>query len=194
MKLEAIFVVLWSLAAAGCAARAARVTPAPVTPAPPAPAQAVAEEPISVPQTHVVLPRPQPIQAAALVIAPPQPPPPEPAVQAPKPRSAPKPESRPQATQTQPAGPPLPPSRRIRPVESAAERRRLLTAISSHQRQAQAILAKARTRSLSDAEKGTADRIQNFLEQTETALKEQDLQLAEALSSRALLLCKELNP
>jgi len=78
-------------------------------------------------------------------------------------------------------------------VESAAERRRLQNEISSRQRQAQDILAKARTRQLSDSEKYTADRIQAFLDQTEAAVKDQDLQQAAALSNRALLLCQELN-
>jgi hypothetical protein len=82
----------------------------------------------------------------------------------------------------------------MRPVESAAEKQRLLTEIGARQRQVQDILAKAKTRQLSDAEKGAAERIQAFLEQTEAALKDQDLQQAEALSNRALLLCPELNP
>jgi hypothetical protein len=79
-------------------------------------------------------------------------------------------------------------------VESAAERRRLQNEISNRQRQALDILAKARARQLSDAEKSTADRIQAFLEQTDAAIRDQDLQQAAALSSRALLLCQELNP
>jgi hypothetical protein len=78
-------------------------------------------------------------------------------------------------------------------VESAAERHRLLTEISARQRQVQDILAKAKTRQLSEQEKAAAERIQAFLDQTEGALKDQDLQQAEALSSRALLLCQELN-
>jgi hypothetical protein len=69
----------------------------------------------------------------------------------------------------------------------------MLNEIGGRQRLAQDILAKARTRPLSDAEKGAADRIQAFLEQTAAALKDQDLQQAEALSNRALLLSQELN-
>ena len=41
---------------------------------------------------------------------------------------------------------------------------------------------------------GGGETIQAFLEQTEAALKDKDLQQAEALSNRALLLCPELNP
>ena len=54
-------------------------------------------------------------------------------------------------------------------------------------------LAKAKSRRLSDAEKSAVERIQAFLEQTDSALKEQDLQQAAALSNRALLLSQDLN-
>jgi hypothetical protein len=79
-------------------------------------------------------------------------------------------------------------------VESAADQHRLLAEIGARQQQVRDILAKARARQLSEAEKSAADRIQAFLEQTEAALKDKDLQQAEALSNRALLLCPELNP
>ena len=69
----------------------------------------------------------------------------------------------------------------------------MLNEIGARQRQVQDLLAKAKARNLSEAEKSAADRIQAFLEQTEAALKDQDLQQAEALSNRALLLCPELN-
>ena len=93
-------------------------------------------------------------------------------------------------------GPQPPPvsRRRIRPVESAAQRRRLEGLIAARQRQAQDALVKVKTRQLSDVEKNTAERIQAFLDQTDEALKDQDLQLAEALSSRAALLSQELAP
>src|SRR5215510_983933 len=147
--------------------RAATVTPA-NTPQPAPSSDAVgmaAGQPISVPQTQVTLPSPQPIQTEALTVVKPESPPAAPPSQAAKPQRAapPKPQPPQQTTaQTTPAGPPPPPTsrRRIRPVESAAERQRLRNEISSRQRQTQEILAKARTRQLSDSEKNTADRIQ----------------------------------
>jgi hypothetical protein len=203
VKLTATFVLLAAgcgaiLVLAGCPLRA-RSTPVPIAPPPPAPkpVDAAADEPISVPQTTAILPRPQPIQAAALPVVPPElpPSPREPTAQPPKPRPAPRTESHPQTTQTPPAGPQPPPTRRrIRPVESAAEQRRLQTLVADRQRQAQDILAKAKARSLSETEKNTVERIQAFLEQTDGALKEHDLELAEALSARALLLSRELTP
>ena len=205
MKFHAIFVLLGvCLGTAGCAAKAARTPPLSAAPAPQpreAPSTAASDEPISVAQTNVILPKPQPIQAGALSAPPPEiTHPPEPSSPAARPRiPVPKPEPRQQAT-APPAQVPTPPPaspavsrRRIRPVESPAERNRLLTEVASRQRQAQDLLGKARTRPLSDAEKGATERIQAFLDQTEAALKDQDLQQADALSSRALLLCQELN-
>lgn len=208
MKSVLIFVLLAAgcLGTVGCAAKAARSSvTAPATPQPePAVHAPTADEPISVAQTNVVLPKPQPIQAEALATPPPEEPPtPEPANHTSKPRvpAAVKPEPRQQAGAQTAQGPPPPPpanptaSRpRIRPVESAAEQQRMLTEIGARQRQVQDILAKAKARQLSDAEKSAADRIQAFLDQTEAALKDKDLQQAEALSNRALLLCPELNP
>ena len=68
-----------------------------------------------------------------------------------------------------------------------------MTGITARQRQVQDVLAKARSRQLSEKDKTAVDRIQAFLEQTEAALKDEDLQQAEALSSRALLLCQEIS-
>jgi hypothetical protein len=70
----------------------------------------------------------------------------------------------------------------------------MLDEVQGRQRQAQELLAKAKSRPLSEPEKVTIDRIQAFLDQTNAALKEKDLQQAEALSNRALLLCHELSP
>jgi hypothetical protein len=209
MKFNAIFVLLAAgcIGTVGCAAKAARTAPV-TTPAAPQPQPAVhappADEPISVAQTNVVLPRPQPIQAEALYQPPPETPrAPEPSNQTTRTRApaAAKPEPRQQAGAQAVQGPPPPPppnpaaSRpRIRPVESAAEQHRMLNEIGARQQQVRDILAKAKTRNLTDAEKSAAERIQAFLDQTEAALNDKDLQQAEALSNRALLLCPELNP
>ena len=56
---------------------------------------------------------------------------------------------------------------RIRPVESPAERQRLLAGIAARQRQIQDSLARARNRQLTEAEKSAVDRIQAFVAQTE---------------------------
>jgi hypothetical protein len=208
MKFNLIFILLAAgcIGTVGCAAKAARTAPvAPLAAPQPQPAAktSVADEPISIAQTNIVLPKPQPIQAEALSTPPPEAPrAPEPLNQTAKPRvpAAPKPEPRQQAGAQAVQGPAPPPPNpaasrpRIRPVESAADQHRMLTEIGARQQQVRDILAKAKTRNLSDAEKSAAERIQAFLDQTEAALNDKDLQQAEALSNRALLLCPELNP
>jgi hypothetical protein len=202
-------ICFWALTLPSCSLRGHATQTAAAQPAPPKPpapkpppVETTDNLPISVPQTQVTLPTPQPIQAEALATLKPEPPAPKPVTQPSKPT--------PQTTQTTrtetrgpatvqgpPAGPPPPPPtasrRRIRPVESVAERRRLLTEITNRQRNVQGILAKTRSRQLTEAEKNAVDRIQAFLNETAAAVKDQDLQQAEALSNRALLLCQELS-
>jgi len=186
----------------GCALKARTTSQAPAAAPKPQPAAAAPaeEEPISIAQTNVLLPKPQPIQAEALATAPPETPRvPDPPVPTPKPKNTPpRAEPRQPTVAAAPQGPQPPPApttpsrRRIRPVEPASEVRRLQGEIGARQRQVQDILAKARSRQLSDTEKSAAERIQAFLDQTDVALKDQDLRQAEALSNRALLLCQEL--
>jgi len=188
---------LWQRRAA---AKPPAATPKPNPPAPPV--DTASDLPISVPQTQVNLPTPQPIQAEALAtIRPEAPPPPEPVNPTVKPRnSTSRTEPRQQVTvPLPPAGPAAPPATppasrpRIRPVETPAERQRLLAGIGARQKQVQDALARAKNRQLTEAEKSAVERIQAFLEQTEAALKDQDLQQADALSNRALLLCQVLS-
>ena len=194
------------LATPGCSLRAGggklkpiAAAPKPAAPDPPS-SDTASDLPLSVPQTQVTLPSPQPIQAEALATVRPEsqpsPEPANPAVRPPR-STPPRNESRQQAI-----GPPQPaaappatqPSRvRIRPVESAAERRRLMAGINTRKRQVQEILGKVRNRTLTEAQKSAVERIQAFLEQTDAALKDQDLQQADALSNRALLLSQVLN-
>jgi hypothetical protein len=199
-------IVCCVLATPGCSLKAGGGKPKPVAAAPkpaapdPPPSDTASDLPLSVPQTQVTLPSPQPIQAEALAtVRPESQPSPEPANPAVRPpRSAPpRNESRQQAiTPPQPAAAPpaTQPSRvRIRPVESAAERKRLMAGINTRKRQVQEILGKVRNRTLTEAQKSAVERIQAFLEQTDAALKDQDLQQADALSNRALLLSQVLN-
>ena len=194
------------LAAPGCSlkpgggkAKPVAAAPKPAAPDPPPPDPA-ADLPISVPQTQVTLPSPQPIQAEALatVRAESQPSPEAANPAARPPRSTqPRPEVRQQAVAPPAVATPPPaaqPSRvRIRPVESAAERRRLMTGINNRKKQVQDILGKVRNRQLTETQKSAVERIEAFLEQTDAALKDQDLQQADALSNRALLLSQVLN-
>ena len=68
-----------------------------------------------------------------------------------------------------------------------------MAGITARQREVQGVLAKVKNRQLSEKDKSAVERIQSFLEQTETALKEEDFQQAEALSRNALLLSQDLS-
>jgi hypothetical protein len=210
MKLGATSVILavcclWTLTLPACSLRAGGAGPKPLAKTPPPapaaepPVETVGDLPISVPQTQVTLPAPQPIQAEALAVIKVEPPPTAaPPSQTAKPRpAAPRSEPRPQTTAQAPAGPQPPPPaasrRRIRPVESAEERSRLTAEIATNQKQVQDNLAKAKTRQLSEVEKSAVERIHAFLDQAETAMKDQDMQQAAALSNRALVLSQDLN-
>ena len=186
-----------ALALPACSTRTARAA-APKPAAPAAIPAAPAAEPMSVPQTQVTLPTPQPIPAEALATvrpeALPDSAPANPVARPARVPASPRPEPRQQTAI--PAPPPAiqpAPGRRLRPVETPEERQRLLAGITARQRQVLDVLARAKIRQLSPAEKSAADRIQAFLEQTDAAVKDQDLQQAEALSNRALLLCQDLN-
>jgi outer membrane biosynthesis protein TonB len=177
---------------AGCAFRQAKAAPAP----PPAPAPApkpiqtaAASEPISLPQTDVYLPRPQAVDPAAVTAPPPdqpaEPPPPvRPTVQ-PTP-ATPKVEP-PVQVQPPPVRPP------VRVVESAGERRRIQTQVESRKKETEDLVARAKRRRLSADQQGIVQRIQAFLEQASAALQQGDMQQADALSNRALLLSRDLN-
>ncbi|MEO7650257.1 MAG: hypothetical protein ABIZ80_07295 [Bryobacteraceae bacterium] len=188
----------------GCSLRdkpkqaAAPPTPKPVAtvPTPPPRVVAVVNEPYSIPQTQIKLPAAQPIQNEALVQAPPEAPTPS-VTPAPAPRPA-RPTVPAQAQQPKPEPPPQVvtptplPRPRIRPVQSAAERRQFESTLAARQHQIQDLLAKVRSRSLSEQEKATVERVQSFLDQTDIALKRDELLEADALSNRALVLSLDL--
>ncbi|MBI3472570.1 MAG: hypothetical protein HY013_14540 [Candidatus Solibacter usitatus] len=170
------------------AAKAPASAPKPVVVTP---AAAVVEPPFSAPQTNVVLPAPQPVspEAAAVVTPAPEPPPAPPKPVRP-------PTSRPPAAQPEPPPPdPVltpPPRPRVRPAESTAERRKLQAEFASRRRETEALLARLQGRTLSEEEKSAQERVRAFLDQAAAAIKKNDFQQADALSSRALLLAKDL--
>ena len=189
-------VILGAALAAGCSMRA-KAKPAstiPVTPKPaPVEIARAAEPPYSVPQTDVVLPRPQPVNPEALPPARPLAPVPEPqpnkAARVTPPSQT---QTQREATVQQPPPQPPPARQRVRPVQSERDRRRMLNEIESRRRSTEDLLAKVRRRQTSDQERDTIERINGFLEQVKTALAKEDLQQAEALSNRALLLSQDL--
>lgn len=176
----------------GCSMRApkpaAAAKPAPPKPVVVNPAAVEPDAPYSVVQTVATLPKHQDIPPGADAIAPPPPPPPEPEPERTRPatRTAPAAQPPAQTATPEPARP------RIRILESADERRRVQADVDTRRREAEAILAQVRKRSLSAAQKDSVDRCQAFLDQAAAALRRNDLQEADALSSRAVMLSRDL--
>jgi hypothetical protein len=180
------------------------------TPPPPQPTAATAEsppeqaasEPLSIPQTQVRLPRPQPIDPEALAMPP---------VSAPSEPSAPRPSHRaarrpaPSPATAAPAKPEPPvetaeappvstePARpRIEPVLPAEQRRQLTEAISSRLHEVDQILSRIPVQKPTDAQKDSVERIRRFANLSHEALEKGDMQQAGALADRALVLAQGL--
>jgi hypothetical protein len=164
--------------------------PAPPMPAAPAPPR----EPLSIPQTHVILPAPQPVNPEALVTAPPAEP--APPVQV---RPAAPPPSRPAHAQTQPPKPvdPPPPEPSRPPIQEilpADEEKQFQVHAEQRQAAARALLAvaaKGRGHLTAKEKKAMAD-IDQFLKQSEQAEASKDMRSADQLADRAYILAKEL--
>ena len=184
---EAILAAALLLGLAGCAARAKPAVPAaaPVAPAPP-------PEPLSIPQTQVQLPRPQPFDPDSLSTAPPA---------AALPPAAPPPATKPpQTTRRQAAPPPKPetppPAEPVRlPIQEILPsnvQQQLRRSAQDHRSQALQLVAQAQRRSLTAAEQALVTRINQFVKSSSDAEKNGDLRSADDLAGRAHILAKEL--
>lgn len=183
-------------------------TPPPPQPAavkPEPPSAPSANEPLSIPQTQVRLPPPQPIDSEALatpqVYVPTGPstarstsktnrrPSPPPAASAatvtpPKPDSA-------EADPPQAAAEAQRPA--IEPVLPANQRRQMTEDISSRLKEVDQALGRATARGLATTQKAAIDTIRTFRDLSYKALEEGDIQKAGGLADRALLLAQELD-
>jgi hypothetical protein len=198
-------IVLLALCAAACNMR----LPNAKTPPPPQPTAAKAEpppsaasnEPLSIPQTQVRLPRPQPIDPEALATPPitlPEPPTQRPVRRAskqpgtlPVPVNPVKPEL-PEPTETQSASSEAPTRPRVEPVLPADERRQLIEDIASRLKQVDRMLAGIDPHRLSGAEKTSVAKIHSFSALSRQAMERGETQQASALADRAFLLAQEL--
>jgi len=198
MRLAGVFgVIVLAAALTGCTLGSAKQT---ATPPPPAPvvAKNAPELQLSVPQTSVVLPSPQPVNPDAIpkIQAAESPAPEKPETAAPAPRvprraAAPKPEQDTEAD-TQPAAPvaaPPPEQPPIQPILSPDEQKRIKTAIDGRRREIQEWLNKAKKTSQNQS---LTDRINSFLTQEAQAEQRGDFTQADALSERAMVLAREL--
>lgn len=196
MKATALLTALLSILLAGCELRGkpakSAVPPAapkPVASAAPAPAPLPA---LSIPQTRVELPKPQPVDPAALETeaTPPEPPP---AVAAPA-RSR---RATPAASQPAPASPPAatpPPEPRetVQEIVSPAEVKRLQDQAQARRNEVKQILDRLGRRQLTGTQRNVVATIRNFLTLSGEAENHNDMRQADALAERAQILAKEL--
>ncbi|MGP8247486.1 MAG: hypothetical protein ACLQVN_23615 [Bryobacteraceae bacterium] len=200
MRAEAaILAACLALALAGCSLRANKKT---AQAAPPAPIPAAntesapASQPLSIPQTRVQLPSPQPLNPEALTAVEPEPPPVEPPpapsrtsrrVSGPPAIAAPRPE--PPSPVLAPAEPERQP---IQEVVSADEQKRLQDAADQRKRETRALLDQARGRALSPQEKITAQSIEQLLRSSDDSQAKGDMRAASDLAYKALVLARDL--
>jgi protein TonB len=182
------------------------------TPPPPQPTTAKAEpepvaapsEPLSIPQTQVRLPNPQPIDPEALAAPPVNVPADTPAPRrthaGPK-RSGPQPPpvtspGKPESAETAEAPPPAPtesPRPPIGPVLPDEERRRLNEDIASRLKEVEQRLTRIAGLRLSDPQKSSVQTIRSFVDLSHKALEQGDIQKANDLAEKALILAQELD-
>jgi len=180
-------------------------TPRAATVPPPQPATAKAEapqeppsvEPISIPQTQVQLPSPQPIDPQALA-TPPMSVPGEPAKSHQSRQSkkqAPQPASPAGKGETEAAETPPPTETQrplIAPVLSDDERRRLNEDIASRLKDVDLMLGRLVALRLSDGEKDSVEKIRSFQKLAREAMDHGEIQQASGLAERAVLLAQEV--
>jgi hypothetical protein len=172
------------------------VKAAPPAPAPTvSPAPAPPPAPLSVPQTDVHLPPPQPLTPEAIATAqPPEEPAATPAPPAPPRRkgpAAPKPEA-PAAPPAAATAPPEHPP--IEEVTPAAEQKRFQDEADGRKREVRQLVDSLDRRRLNHQQRGLLDRIQSFVKQSDDAENRGDMRQASELAQRALVLARELKP
>jgi hypothetical protein len=195
---ESILAIGMALSLSGCVlhrtpiAKAAPPAPKPtVTPAPAPP-----PEPLSIPQTNVELPSPQPISPEALATTQPagEPLPPPPPVRAPRPPRTGGTPARTEATPgATPAAPPAaePAHPLVSEVTPAAELKRLQDEAAARRQEVTQLIRRI-PRSRLRQQQNSVDRINVFLKQAEDAERRGDMRQASELAGRALVLAREL--
>ena len=198
-RAEAVLIIAMAVSLGGCVLRkpqtAKAAPPAPKAAAPAAPAPP--PQPLSIPQTNVYLPAPQPVTPEALATTipsgEPAPPPPAP----PKPVTRPAP-SRSSGTPVRVEPPPPAPSTPaegerppISELTPPTELRRLQEETDARRREVMQLvrsIPKSRQRRQQDS----MERIAAFLKQAQEAEARNDMRQASELAQRALVLAREL--
>ncbi len=190
------FLLLLALAflLAGCILHGKQ--PAQYTPAAPAPAakSAAPPQPLSVAQTQVEIPTPQPVSEAALAAG-------QTSQDAPEPAAPPRPARRSPAPAVSTARPeaPAPPAASEEParapiqeVLTADESKRLQESAAERKREIRRLVDLARTRRLNGHETSVVSRIEGLVKLSDDAEAKGDMREADALAERAQVLAKDL--
>jgi len=184
-----------ALLLAGCAARAKTPPLTAAAPKPAVPTPPLRPTPLSIPQTQVELPKPQPIDPAALpaetqpapVAETPPPPRPQPA---PPPRRSTPP--RPETTTTPPAAQPESTRLPVQEVIPAADLKRLQESAQSRKREVARILQQVNPKRMTQAQKNVLASVQAFVTMSDDFEKRNEMRQADALAERALILARDL--
>ena len=192
MKTKALLTAILAVALAGCVLRGKPVKTAAV-PAPPKPAATPAPAapppaPLSIPQTHVALPAPQPLDPAAFDVEQiPEPPPVAPAPTRSH-RASPPP-----ATPPPPVAPPAePPRETVQEIVPPEELKHLKDLLQTRRQEVNKILAQVGRRSMTKARQNAIATIKSFLTLSIDAENHNDMRQADGFAERAQILAKEL--
>jgi hypothetical protein len=194
-SVELTLVLALAVLLAGCFLQGKQPV-AQTTPAAPAPPTKTAAAPqaLSVPQTQVEIPPPQPVSEAALAAGQPPQDEPEPAA----PQRPPRRSVGPPAINTARPEPPAPPAATEEPrppiqeVLSVEERKRLQDSAAERKREIRRLVELARRHPLSSHEAGAVTRIEGLVKLSDDAEAKGDVREADALAERALVLAKDL--
>ena len=198
-RVAAILIAALSLWLCGCVIgnkrQVAKATPPAPQPAAPLAPQAP-PAPLSIPQTQVELPAPQPVDPAALATAPPEAPPETPSKARPPRRAAPPVRSSveapaaaappPAETATEPERPPI---QEILPAET---QKKFQESAESHKRDVTQLLQQAQSRRLTRQQAGLVKRIEQFVKLSDGAEQSGNMREADEFAERALVLAREL--
>ncbi|HTP33097.1 MAG TPA: hypothetical protein VMJ75_13055 [Candidatus Acidoferrales bacterium] len=183
-----------TLALAGCAARAKTPVAATAPPKSPLPAAPATPPPLSTPQTTIELPKPQPVDPAALETEAPPPPLPEP----PAPSRPSPPRSR-TAPRTEPVAPPAatpvpePPRQQFQEIISPTELKRFQDSAQARKRDVARILDSLKSRHLSKAQATIVTNIRSFVDLSNEAENRNEMRMADMLAEKAQILARNLD-
>jgi hypothetical protein len=193
------FLILAMVPLAGCTLGASKQAAVPPPPKPAAVQPPAPDPPLSIPQTAVTLPSPQPVNPDAIPVVQaaqaPAPPktdtPPAPKVARRTAAGPPKPDPEPEADS--PPTVAAPEQAPIQPILNGDEQKRIQAAMEARKREIAEKLARAKeARRLSSHDQSLVERIQSFLAQCAQAEGRGDYSQADTLSERALVLAREL--